>query len=382
MKILMVAFEAERWGPARLPKSLTDSGFEVAALCPVENLLAQTRFIQKHFPLRKVCSSRYVATRLSRAIREWQPRLIIPCDERTVACLHALLREGVGGPLTPADRDLIQASLGAPARLDAMLLKTRTIELARQVGVLAPAGGPVGDANAALQMARDVGYPVYVKQSFSWAGRGVALCRDEAALRAALGSAWSKPQRGARALLKRLLHRDWYPANPPVDVQKAIDGESAFFCVAALGGRMLAGFAGRRLQTSGVAGPSSIVRLSTHPLMEASAARMIHAMGATGLLTFDFMLETESGQAYLLECNPRPAQVGHLGGRIGMDLCAALAAGLGGKEWTPAQVVGDATIALFPQEWLRAKETVAQYGTALDVPWDDGPLMKSMIAFA
>jgi biotin carboxylase len=308
--------------------------------------------------------------------------LIVPCDERTVACLHALLREKVSGQLTQAERDLILMSLGAPDQLDAMLLKTRTIELARKVGVLAPAGGAVDGVEAALLMARKIGYPVYVKQSFSWAGQGVKLCRDEIALREALDSARPKLTRGLRALLKRFLRRDWYPANPPVDVQKAIDGQSAFFCVAALGGRMLAGFAGRRVLTSKVAGPSTIVRLSANPAMEASAARMIHAMGASGLLTFDFMLEAETGQAYLLECNPRPAQVGHLGGRIGIDLCAALAAGLGGKAWTPPEVVGDATIALFPQEWLRAKETAAQYGTALDVPWDDKALMKHMMAIA
>ena len=380
MKILMVAFEAGRWGPARLPKPLSENGFEVAALCPSENALARTRYLQRHFPLPDVQASRAVARHLSRAIRAWQPRLIIPCDERTVACLHALLRRGDRSVLDQAARDLLIASMAPLDRLDATLLKTRTLELAREAGVRIPAGGAVDGAEAALTMAEQIGYPIYVKSSFSWAGQGVTLCHTSAALQAALAATQPGQRHGARAVLKRLLDRDWYPTRSPVDVQQAIDGQAAMFSTVALGGRMLAGFAGMKLQSSGAHGPSSVVRLGAHAEMEQAASRLIAAMGASGFLSFDFMIETATGRAYLIECNPRPAQVGHLGGRIGVDLCAALAQGLRGAAEPSRQAAGEAIVALFPQEWLRARETTAGFGTALDVPWDDTDLLRAIVA--
>jgi len=81
INILVIAFEAGRWGPARLVKSLHESGFKVAVLCPPGNALAQTRYLDRLFPLNDVRSSRHVEQRLAAAIQAWQPRLVIPADD-------------------------------------------------------------------------------------------------------------------------------------------------------------------------------------------------------------------------------------------------------------------------------------------------------------
>ncbi len=43
MNILIVSFEDERWGVIRLVRSLEESGFAVAALCPPNDALKRWR---------------------------------------------------------------------------------------------------------------------------------------------------------------------------------------------------------------------------------------------------------------------------------------------------------------------------------------------------
>src|ERR1700761_4769074 len=133
MNILLVGFDSQRWGSARLVKALGAAGFRVAALCASENPLAKTRYLDKHFPLPDVLSSRHFESRLARAIEDWKPELIVPADERVVACLHALIRRVLSGGascLGEAALGTIIDSFGDPEQFDATLLKSSTLHLA------------------------------------------------------------------------------------------------------------------------------------------------------------------------------------------------------------------------------------------------------------
>jgi hypothetical protein len=380
MNILIVAFEAGRWGPARLVKSLHDAGFQVAALCPPENALAQTCYLDRLFPLDDVRSSRHVERRLAAAMNTWQPQLVIPADERVVACLHALLRAQGTGRLDAQARATLVASLGDPAQWDAMLLKNRTLALACSIGVRVPQASAAGSADAAIRAAEHIGFPVYVKSSFSWAGRGVSLCQDSDEVAAAMAAGCPRSRLPFRNHLRRMLHRDWYPNDADIDVQKAIAGVPAMYCAVAVNGEMLAGFAGITRKSGPDHGPSSVVWLGEHAAMAEASATMIAALDATGFLGFDFMIEDATGDAYMIECNPRPIQVCHLGSRIGADLCAALAAKLRREALPSRQAIRAEEIALFPQEWQRDAGSLADTDRYLDVPWDDQPLLRAMVA--
>ena len=100
----------------------------------------------------------------------------------------------------------------------------------------------------------------------------------------------------------------------------------------------------------------------------------------TGFLGFDFMIEDATGDAYLIECNPRPIQVCHLGSRIGADLCGALAARLRQAAPPSQTAIRAEEIALFPQEWQRDAGSLADTDRYLDVPWEDQPLLRAMVA--
>ena len=62
--------------------------------------------------------------------------------------------------------------------------------------------------------------------------------------------------------------------------------------------------------------------------MADSAQRMVHALGLSGLCGLDFVIENSSGDAYLIEINPRATPVCHLALGAGHDLPAALLARL------------------------------------------------------
>ena len=161
-----------------------------------------------------------------------------------------------------------------------------------------------------------------------------------------------------------------------VDVQQAIDGSPAMYCAVAWQGSMLGGFAGLCLETVSETGPSTAVWIGAHASMAKVAETMIRGMGATGFIGFDFMLEKATGKDYLLECNPRPIQVGHLGARIGVDLAGLLAAAIAGRSPTIGPVVapvGDLKALLFPHA-LRSKSR--HVDALLDIPWNDAGLLR------
>jgi hypothetical protein len=375
-RILIVAIEVGRWGPARLPHSLEAAGFRVAALCPPGNPLAATQFIDRLYPLCRSRSAVRLAKSIGDAIASWRPHLVVPADEQIVVLLQALVRQGISpGGLSAEALAVIADSLGRPDRFDAMLLKSETLALARRAGVLTPHSRTIASADEAVAAADTIGYPVYLKKSFSWAGNGITLCRDAAEIRDAM----RQPRRwrtALKAMVRRALHRDWYPATTATDVQQVIAGTPAMYSCVAQSGALLGGFAGMKQQTATPTGPSTVVQLGPHGEMARAAGIMVGALGATGFLAFDFLIEETTGRAYLLECNPRPNQVCHLGGRVGVDLARALATGGTGHAAEPDR---ERLITLFPQEWLAQRTAATAAGSEADVPCDDPRLVAFML---
>jgi biotin carboxylase len=138
---------------------------------------------------------------------------------------------------------------------------------------------------------------------------------------------------------------------------------------------MLAGFGGIPKDTVSATGPSSALWIGPHPAMAKVAERMIASLGSSGFIGFDFMLEHGSDVAYLLECNPRPIQVCHLGALIGADLMRPLADALAGRAVATKAAAPDQAleVALFP---YAAQRTDVSPGVLLDVPWDDAGLCR------
>jgi hypothetical protein len=114
--------------------------------------------------------------------------------------------------------------------------------------------------------------------------------------------------------------------------------------------------------------------------MSAAVEKMTRRLSLSGLYGFDFMLEAGTGNAHVIEINPRATQVGHLSLGPGHDLPAALYAALSGKAVQPAEKVTEKdTIALFPQEWIRDPESAFLQSGYHDVPWEEPELVRDCV---
>jgi acetyl/propionyl-CoA carboxylase alpha subunit len=128
------------------------------------------------------------------------------------------------------------------------------------------------------------------------------------------------------------------------------------------------------------AGPATVLRAIEHPEMSAAAVKMVRRLNLSGLHGFDFMLESQTGNAYLIEINPRSTQVGHLTLGLGRDIPAALYSAVSGQPVRPAaKITDDDTFALFPQEWIRDPASAFLQSAYHDVPWDKPELIRACV---
>lgn len=380
--MLMLALQPDYVSTSRLPKSFSAAGFELASLSPPSSLLHHTRYVGNRYSFRSSRSATTMLRDLEKAFLAFQPDILVPCDERAIELLHYWVRHerAAPGKLSAPLLACLSWSLGSLEHLAARSLKHETQRLARSIGLRTPGECIVTSAQEACDAALRFGYPVVLKRSHGAAGSGVRICQDRAALLDAF-KAFDRTLPPLRALRHRLLRRDWFPVKSTIVVQQHIAGIPAMTCASALSGRTLAVVSAIALETGTATGPASVARLTPHAGMVASSAAMIQTFGASGILSFDFILDGD-GRDYLLECNPRPTTLLRLGQLVDVDLAEILIDGLRGK--LPASPITNAarepTVAIFPQPWLRDPQSHASQDVAHDVPWDDPHLLKAIIS--
>jgi hypothetical protein len=163
-----------------------------------------------------------------------------------------------------------------------------------------------------------------------------------------------------------------------VNVQGFVDGHEATSTIACWKGTVLASLHFEVLRKCNAAGHATVVRLIENAGMSTAIERVVRRMGLSGLCGFDFMLETSTGDAYLIEMNPRATQVGHITLGEGYDLPAALYIAVTGhpSRVAPAVTEND-TIALFPHEWARDPQSEFLRTGYHDVPWGTPELVHT-----
>jgi Carbamoyl-phosphate synthase L chain, ATP binding domain len=379
-RILMIAADDNRWGPVRLPQPLSESGVEVAVLCTANNPLRQSSFAARTYSLDQLKSWRKFGKKLGSVMSDWKPDLILPCDELVVAMLHYFLKRPrtASRYMNARQQAVLSLSIGKTEKLDTMILKHQTRLLAESLGVSVPKSQLVQSPAEALNAATRFGFPVFLKSSFSWAGEGSICCNNAEQLQQAYTSLRDKTS-WIKALGKRALARDWYPTNCAIEVQKAIAGEAVMYSVVAYEGKVLGGLFASRAARHSATGPSTTVCLGENPACHKMTEKMIAAMGASGFLAFDFMKSEATGELFLLECNPRPNQIFHLGHKVGTNLCQALVDSLHGLSELPRSPQGSATVPLFPQLWLHDENLALAEIHTLDIPENDSKLLNFML---
>jgi predicted ATP-grasp superfamily ATP-dependent carboligase len=378
MKPTVLIVTTSRWLPtARLAMALAYAGCTVDALCPARHPMGKIRAVRKNYVYRGLAP----LTSFAHAIAKTKPDLIVPGDDLATLHLHRLYeREGGQGEVA----NLIERSLGAPENFPVVYARTRFIELAQEEGIRAPKTEVIANADALRQWVGRMGFPAVLKANGTSGGDGVRVVHTfEEAERAF--RVLQAPPMVARAAKRALVDRDQTLIWPSlarrrsvVNAQEFVAGREATTAVACWEGAVLASLHFEVVHKRDSAGPSSVLRLIDNREMSAAAEKMVQRLKLSGFHGFDFMLETSTGNARLIEINPRATQVGHLTLGPGRDLPAALYAALSGQDLHPApKVTENDIIALFPQEWMRDPDSAFLQSAYHDVPWEEPELLRA-----
>jgi ATP-grasp domain len=364
---------------ARLAVALANAGFRVEALCPPQHPVGKTRAASRRHTYQGLTPLRSLA----RAIVAANPNLIVPGDDLATRHLHELYRrrELYSGGTTDLG-SLIECSLGSPEAFPIMHARAAFMKLAREEGIRVPETEVVKTAEDVKNWIERVGFPTVLKADGTSGGEGVRMVRTAAEAQNAFRKLQAPPL-AARALKRALVNQDRtliWPAllrhRPTINAQAYVVGHEATSTIACWKGTVLSSLHFEVLRKCNAAGYATVVRLIDNAEMSTAVEKAVRRMGLSGLCGFDFMLEAGTGNAYLIEMNPRATQVGHITLGAGRDLPAALCGAVSGHPSRVAPLVTENdTIALFPHEWARDPRSEFLRTGYHDVPWDTPELV-------
>jgi glutathione synthase/RimK-type ligase-like ATP-grasp enzyme len=242
-------------------------------------------------------------------VRRWRIDAVFPGHEDALALrrYEALLPAGVVLACPPLDALLAAVDKG---------VTTRT---ALSAGLDVPTTAFPEHPDEAVGAADAIGYPVVLKLRRSNGGKGVVVAHDADEVRSAFTGPWAgiADRPGHVALVQRF-------------VRGAVVGA----CFMANDGDPVAVYGERYLRTKDGGFGTSTYRAPepSPPLLEATA-RLIGAIGWSGIGHVDFIEERDTGRFLFLELNPRPWGAIHLAVTNGFHFpAAALAHALGESD--------------------------------------------------
>lgn len=373
-----------RWFPtARLVVALANAGFTVDAVCPSNHSLGKTDAVRQIFRYRGL----HALASFGNAIASAKPDLIVPGDDLATEHLHLLYdqqqRKGEAGAPICA---LIERSLGASEGFSALNARTKFMELAKNEGVRVPKTEVIRDSGDLKKWIEQTCLPTVLKADGSSGGEGVRVVRTIEEAERALRVLQAPPLM-ARAAKRALIDQDPRLVWPSllrrrsiVNAQIFVAGREATSAVACWKGEVLASLHFEVINKVAASGHATILRLIENADMSNAAEKMARRLELSGVHGFDFMLEAQTGNAYLIEINPRSTQVGHLTLGLGRDIPAAMFSAVSGRAVCLApKITEDDTIALFPQEWIRDPSSSFLRSAYHDVPWDKPELIRACV---
>ncbi|HWY53295.1 MAG TPA: ATP-grasp domain-containing protein [Terriglobales bacterium] len=384
MKPKVLVATTSRWVPtARLVMALAHAGCAVHAVCPPGHPLGKTNAVShthNYHGLAPLKSFR-------NAIVATNPDLIVPGDDLATRHLHDLHRwgqhEGNRGSQISA---LIERSLGAPESFPVVFARNAFMEAARHEDVRVPQTGVIENQEDLRKLAGSLGFPLVLKANGTSGGDGVRIAQTLEEAERALRTLQAPPL-FARAAKRALVDQDATLLWPSmlrrryvVNAQAFVMGREATSAVFCWKGSVVAALHFEVVNKMHAAGHAAVLRLIEHPEMSIAAEKMARRLNLSGFYGFDFMLEADTENAYLIEVNPRTTQVGHLALGAGRDLPASLYATISGDCACPNQKVTEKDIiALFPQEWMRDPASEFLQSGYHDVPWEQPALVSDCI---
>jgi carbamoylphosphate synthase large subunit len=375
---ILLATTGQLPSTARLAMELHSAGARVSLIAPSRH----PAWTLDLFAYRATYRAPAPQRSLEAAALRVRPDMIIPCDERTVRCLHALWR----GTRHPQVKDLVERSTAPAGSFPIITSRAALLALAREEGVRVPPSTALRDKGALDRWAEANATPFVLKADGSWAGFGVRIISDLATAKDAYAQ-MTRPISGRLALRESLLEgnhfdmRSWLlRERPAMSAQGYVDGWPANVGVACWQGEVLAATCAEAVATESATGPSTVVRIIHNAEMIDSAARIVKALGLSGLIGFDFMIEAATGAAHLIEMNPRNTPICAIRLGPGRDLAEALVARISGRPVRERPPKTDRDIVVFfPDTWQDDPASLFLNSGYHDVPWEQPNLVRVLM---
>ena len=387
MKPTVLVAATSRWFPAaRLAMAMAQAGCVVEAVCPPRHPLCQTSAVQRTHTYQGLAP----LMSLAHAIGASKPYLIIPGDDLATRHLHQLYRrESARGEKGAELCALIERSFGSPESFPIVYERASFMRIAQEEGIRVPTTVGIANLDELRPQIAHTGFPAVLKADGTSGGIGVRVAQTMEEAERAFRTLQAPPLL-ARAAKRALVDRDKTLVWPSllrrrhvVSAQSFIEGREATSTVACWQGKVLAGLHFEVINKRSSAGPATVMHLVDNSEMSAAVEKMVCRLNLSGLHGFDFMLESQSGNAHLIEINPRTTQVGHLTLGVGRDLPAALFAAMSGGPVQPsAKLTDNDVITLFPQEWMRDPASAFLRTGYHDVPWAEPELLRACLRHA
>ena len=384
MKPTVLVVTTSCWYPtARLAMALASAGCEVDMVCPKSHPVHKTRSVRRthvYYGLAPLHS-------FARAIAITRPDFIVSGDDLATRHLHSLhAREKRHGNAESPISALIERSLGGPESFPIVNARAAFMDLARQEGLCVPPTQVIRNIDDLKTWVARTGLPTVLKANGTSGGDGVRIAHTLAEAERFFKELQAPPLL-ARATKRALVDQDKtlvWPSilrrRPVVNAQAFVAGHDATSTIACWKGAVRASLHFEVVNKASSKGHATVVRLIENAEMLTAVEVMARRLNLSGLYGFDFMLEAETGNAYLVEINPRSTQVGHLSLGPGRDIPAALYAALSGNaEQAVPKITEKDTIALFPQEWIRDPESPFLRSAYLDIPWGEPELIRDCV---
>ena len=352
-------------------------GCRVSTTCPPGHPLRFVTGIESHYLYGGLDSLRS----LKEAILATQPTLIVPCDDAVVWQLHELHTRH------PELQPLIERSLGAKEKYPTIRSRGVLLQAAAELGIQVPLTKTVGSEDDLA--AWWTGAPAVLKLDGTCGGSGVAIVDSLPDALIAFRKL-SRPMGISFAWKRWLVNRDpiafWsrqHQETARITIQEYISGRPANAMIACWQGELLAIVSVEVLSAQGPTGAATVARLVQNKEMEQAARRLAREFMLSGFHGLDFMLEGQTGRAYLIELNPRCTQLGHLRLQSQGDLVGAISTKLW-KEPSSADpkaedlIHGD-TVAFFPQTFTWSPKNPYLRSGYHDVPWEEPALLRELL---
>ncbi|MGR3756099.1 MAG: carbamoyl-phosphate synthase large subunit [Tranquillimonas sp.] len=184
----------------------------------------------------------------------------------------------------------------SPDAIDLAEDRERFQKMLNELGLKQPRNGIATSDAAAMEIARDVGYPLVIRPSYVLGGRAMEIVRDDAHLARYIRDAVHVSGKNP------VLLDSYLSGAVEVDVDVLSDGENVH-----VAGVM------EHIEEAGVHSGDSACCLPPHTLpphlveeMERQAAAMALKLGVVGLMNVQFAIK--DGEIYVLEVNPRASR--------------------------------------------------------------------------